>query len=59
VHQSREFGEFVDFSTLNLGFGFSIRDDSRAWRAIASEAQQRLMTPLFLARSEQRQSVAC
>lgn len=45
VHQSKGLGEFVEFTTLNLGFGFLIRADSRALRALAFEAQQRLLTP--------------
>ena len=40
VNQSKEFGEFDEFSTLNLGFGFSIRADSRDWRTIAFEVTE-------------------
>jgi len=40
VYQSKESGEFDEFTTLNLGLGFSIRVDSRDWRAISFEGDR-------------------
>ena len=40
VHINKEFGEFDEFLILSLDFGFSIRADSRDWRAIAFEVTE-------------------